>query len=100
MSDKYILEGKVAIPTDDTIAWTTNFEDSDNRRVDRTELENGIVVSTVFLGLNHNFGDGPPLLFETMVFPSKTDGSEIDCERYSTWEEAESGHQRMVETHK
>lgn len=52
------------------------------------------MVSTVFLGLDHQYGDGPPLLFETMVF-----GGPLDHEmnRYSTWNEAEKGHQEMVE---
>jgi len=50
-------------------------------------------VSTVFLGLNHrHWGEGPPILFETMVFP------ECDyCERYSTWKEAVAGHARVVD---
>jgi hypothetical protein len=47
------------------------------------------MVSTVFLGIDHNFGNGPPLLFETMVFGGEYDGY---CKRYSTWEEAEGGH--------
>lgn len=53
----------------------------------------GKSVSTVFLALNHNFtGKGPPVLFETMVFPEK----EI-CIRYCTYEEAVKGHSKMVE---
>lgn len=52
-------------------------------------------ISTVFLGLNHNFGsEGPPTLFETMVFGGKVDGAQV---RYSTWNEAEAGHRIMVE---
>lgn len=45
-----------------------------------------IGISTVFLGLNHNYNsNGPPLLFETMIF-----GGEHDqyCDRCSTWDEA------------
>ena len=51
-------------------------------------------VSTVFLGIDHNFGEGKPLLFETMVFGGKLDE---ETERYSTWEEAVEGHNHMVE---
>jgi hypothetical protein len=61
-------------------------------RVASTEIPNGLTVSTVFLGLDHQRGDGPPLLFETMVFP--------DCEdawRYSTWDQAGAGHDQVVE---
>lgn len=57
-----------------------------------TELSAGR-VSTVFLGLNHQFGIGLPLVFETMVFGGPSDG---DCHRYSTWEQAEKGHMAVV----
>ena len=50
-------------------------------------------VSTVFLGLDHSFGNGSPVLFETMVFGGPMDG---DCEQYCTWDEAEEGHRLMV----
>ena len=58
------------------------------------------VVSTVDLGLDHSFGDGPPLYYETMIFKKKDD--EIDWggeyqERYSTEEQAIIGHQRAIE---
>ncbi len=58
---------------------------------------NGYRVSTVFLGLCHNFGysDRRPIVFETMVFDG--DRSDIYQERYSTWKEAEEGHQRAIE---
>lgn len=65
-----------------------------NKRVTLDHID-GINISTVFLYLNHRFGpDGPPLIFETMVF-----GGELDqeCERYSTWAEAIAGHEAMVE---
>jgi hypothetical protein len=79
--------------------WAQSFETRQNqKRVAETTLPNGRWVSTVWLGLNHNYGDGPPLIFETMVFPSK-DGplTELDCERYSTEAEALAGHARLVE---
>jgi hypothetical protein len=53
-----------------------------------------VEISTVFLGLDHNFGQGPPLLFESMVFGGEDDGEMV---RYSTWEEAETGHKLLVE---
>ncbi|MDX1247536.1 hypothetical protein GHK05_20720 [Sinorhizobium meliloti] len=59
-----------------------------------TETENW-QVSTVFLGLDHQFGRGPPLLFETMAF-RKGGGDCEQCERYSTWDDAEAGHAAMV----
>ena len=56
-------------------------------------------VSTIFLGLNHAFGPGPGLWFETMVFIRDYAG-DAEMERYSTWEEAEAGHARMVQRHR
>lgn len=53
-----------------------------------------VLVSTVFLGLNHRWGGGPPLIFETMIFGGEHDEYQ---ERYSTWQEAEAGHKRAVD---
>lgn len=51
-------------------------------------------VSTVFLQWDHGMeDDGPPVLFETMVFGGKLDGQ---MERYCTEAEALLGHERMV----
>lgn len=87
----YILDGKTPKPCNDR---RMAFSDAEERRVAKDEID-GLVVSTVFLHMDHGFGDGPPLLFETMIL----DGSDSDDryqERYSTWEEAEAGHARAV----
>lgn len=73
-----------------------SFED----RFDLKTEVNGYLVSTVDLGINHNFGEGKPLYYETMIF--KKDGKNIDysdlyCERYSTEEEAKIGHKKAIE---
>lgn len=51
-------------------------------------------ISTVFLGIDHQWMNGPPLLFESMVFGGEHDGYQ---ERYHTRDEAIAGHQRLVE---
>lgn len=52
-------------------------------------------ISTVFLGLDHRFsGDGPPIVFETMVFPGE------QSIRYETWSQAEAGHARVVASYR
>lgn len=52
-------------------------------------------VSTVWLGLNHNyFRDGPPLIFETMVFQEGMDDEYL--QRYPTEESALEGHRFVV----
>jgi hypothetical protein len=93
MSDKYILVGHDVVPADDFQTWARDFEKGTDRHVALTKLD-GAEVSTVFLGLNHRFGDGPPLVFETMVFGGVCDQEQ---KRYSTWAEAEAGHAAMVE---
>jgi hypothetical protein len=89
--DKFILVGHEPAPEPDLLAWGRWMGDAD-RQVRHTE-QGDVRVSTVFLGLDHQFGDGPPLLFETMTFVGD---DSVSCERYSTWAEAEAGHDRAV----
>lgn len=52
-------------------------------------------VSTVWLGVNYNHTlDGPPIIFETMVF-GDGDGDQY-MQRYATEEEARAGHAETV----
>lgn len=91
MSDCYILnENNQAVPVDH-ITWANWYEAADRCVAEhRNKLR---TVSTVFLGLDHQFGGGPPLIFETMVFTTDTnDPADGICERYSTWNEALKGH--------
>lgn len=75
------------------LEWAKWFEEVGNRRVAKTNLSNGICISTVFLGLDHQFGQGPPILFETMVFRGQFDGWRW---RYCTYKESIIGHKRVV----
>lgn len=52
-----------------------------------------VEVSTVWLGMNHRFGDGPPLIYETMVFGGPMAEAQW---RYSTKEEAWRHHDEVV----
>ena len=61
-------------------------------------LDKDIAVSTVFLGINHAFGDGPPVLFETLVFAKDHPAIDEEMERYCTRDEAIAGHNVMVDT--
>jgi hypothetical protein len=54
-----------------------------------------VEVSTVWLGLNHEFTVGaPPVIYETMVFGGEHDQ---DLMRYRTEREAIDGHARAVD---
>ena len=92
MNSRYILKDKVPVECPDLHTWGKWMETAD-RHVDRTEITPEIEVSTVFLGLDHNWGEGSPVLFETMIFGG-THAEEQD--RYTTWEDAEAGHKRAV----
>lgn len=55
---------------------------------------NHVRVSTVFLAIDHRHGnDGPPILFETMVFGGEHDEYQM---RYSNMAEAKIGHAKAV----
>jgi hypothetical protein len=84
MREKYDKQGKPI----DLLEWTRLIEDTEYCRVGRTKVRS-CVVSTIWLGLDHQFDDGPPLIFETMI--DTGDGWE-DTRRYSTLEEAQKGH--------
>lgn len=92
MTDKYILIDRKAVKEPDLLKWGRWLETAD-RIVGQTEIGESR-VSTVFLGLDHAYGGGEPLLFETMVFDGALDGEQ---ERCTTWEQAEEMHERMCE---
>lgn len=64
------------------------------QRVAASGVEGEIYVSTMFLGIDHRFDDGPPMIFETMIFGGPHDQWQ---ERCSTWTEAEEMHKRACE---
>jgi hypothetical protein len=102
---------------EDVIVWARWFEEAD-RTVRKTvvaapSLPRGLMeceVSTVFLALDHSFGfDGPPLLFETMLFEIQESTVEMWGRphtfrrdlghlqwRYHTREEALGHHEKLV----
>jgi hypothetical protein len=64
---------------------------NDQRRVALDKLPDGTLVSTVFLGIDHSMGEGPPILFETMVRDPRT-RQWADQTRCATWDEALAMH--------
>ena len=85
----YILQDEEAVEVDygSFIAWLKNHD----TRVDRTYFKDeDILVSTVFLGIDHGWDDEtPPHIFETMIFGGEHDEYQA---RYSTLAEARAGH--------
>ena len=87
----YILVGDDLVPTDMVTAARWLAEHDERRRVGDTDVGD-VNVSTVFLGLDHRYYDeGPPLVFETMIFGGKHDQWQ---QRTSTWAQADAMHKR------
>lgn len=86
----YTLDGHTPVACLSYLGIERALLDKEANRVAYTDVPDGY-VSTVFLGIDHNhMGDGPPILFETMVFGcGPWDNYQ---ERYATWDEAEAGH--------
>lgn len=89
------------IPICDTAEVERLLRDMSYKRVARSKVisaadpAKSFDVSTVWLGLDHSFGGGIPLIFETMVF-AEGDSMDLDCRRYATEEQARGGHVETV----
>ncbi len=89
----YRLEGHTPVPVADLLTWARWHATAD-RRVALTRIGT-VEVSTVFLGLDHQWGSGPPLLFETLAFRVEEGARDALGHlgaRYSTWADAVAGH--------
>jgi hypothetical protein len=76
--------------------WEEWWKVIENRRVGR-DMVNGLLVSTVFLCVDHGFG-GSPKWFETMIFKGENLEEALDYQwRYETWNQAREGHETVVE---
>jgi hypothetical protein len=99
-TDRYILdEHGQPQPCDDLLEWGRWFETSHAARIVSRDKDEGlggteVTVSTVFLALDHQFGNGPPVLWETLVFGGPLDG---EMDRYCSLEDAILGHQAMCQ---
>lgn len=97
----YILEGHRVVPEPDIMKfaiWIGILHKMNGHVVQQTTIQfcgfNIVFISTVFLGIDHNYNlEGPPLVFETMIFGGIKDGQQF---RFSTWEDAESFHHELV----
>lgn len=88
----YILDGQTPKIVD-LLTWARWFED--HRKIFLTTVDDKTAVSTVFLGIDHDFNRaGPPLLFETMILGGPLDGRQWRCAFYK---EAERQHASAVD---
>lgn len=111
MTDRYILTADHRIePEPDLLTWARWFETAD-RHVG-CDMIGPYRISTVFLGLDHDYMQervtrSDPLVFETMIFDdSKLESSPFFSakfhlsfhfqRRYRSWEAAKAGHAYAV----
>ena len=77
--------------------WSALLGDPDYKLLQQDVFVFGnepVKVSTVWLGLNHNWtGSGPPLIFETMIFGGT---HHLMCWRTSTEQDALEAHREAV----
>lgn len=94
MSKWYILNKTnkpVAKPVLEAAKW---LENNPSRKIVKRDEIGDILVSTVFLGLNHAWLDEQtPVLWETMIFGGEHDQYQ---ERYTSHEDALEGHKKAL----
>ncbi len=93
----YILKAGNPVKAKDIDEWSRWFASDKTRYLDRTDIGK-VFVSTVFLGNDHSFGKGKPVLWETMIFGGHHDQY---CKRYTSKKDALAGHKvavKMVKT--
>jgi len=94
----YILDAEgEPVGTDDVLEWAHWFEQHRECRIIKQDFIEGTVprigVSTVFLGLDYGWGEGQPVLWETLVFGTLLDGK---MRRYRSKADALRGHVEML----
>lgn len=92
---KYILDDKgEPIPCEDILTWGRWMQGKN--KIVKQEMVGDSKVSTVFLGLDHNFsGRGKPTLWETMIFGGELDQYQTRCS--GSREQAEAMHEKAVD---
>jgi len=89
-------DDNIAVECNMEYALLCGTEDLVSNIIQQTDVSDGLMVSTIFLGMDHCFGgsESTPLLFETMLM-GNTEEEEV-CVRYETYVQAVEGHWNMV----
>ena len=93
----YMLIDEKIVPCDDYKKWRLWFYNLSNRRIALDETKR-FVISTVFLGIDHNTNpvNPVPVLFETMVFKQgDIYGESVYTQRYISLDDAKKGHENV-----
>lgn len=97
-SDLYVLDDNDNVVKEpDILKWGRFFENQRDRRIVKQEhfgTAKEIMVSTVFLGMDHGWHSRQPILWETMVFGGSMHQEMDRCS--GSREQALAMHARMV----
>ncbi len=85
-----LVDGQVQKVT--AIEWTAAIEKNRMVNVVRHDIVGKSTVSTVLLPLDHQWFEGPPLIFETMILDDPRSALHLFQYRYSTMAQALAGH--------
>ena len=89
------IEGQ---PIKDVVEFARLFENKAYQRLAHAQLANGFQISTVWLGIDHNFGRHKrPVIFETMIFDKFNGRWDRNIIRYCEKGFALRGHRRVIE---
>lgn len=69
------------------------LENNPSRKTVKRDEIGDILVSTVFLGLDHGWDSDVPVLWETMIFGGKHDQYQ---KRYTSYKDALKGHEKAL----
>jgi hypothetical protein len=99
MGNFYLLDDNnnpYEVTLEEYIAHDPLYTKRERYTIGRDMFDNDVLVSTVFLGIDHNYAgmSDEPLLFETMIL-----GGDYDdyCVRSTSWEKALQIHKETVQ---
>ena len=89
----YDIDGNEITSNKEWMEYYASMRESGAFRIKKENIKKGLIISTIWLGMNHSHIPGEPLIFETLVYLG--DFKEIFRELYETQEEAIEGHKRI-----
>lgn len=94
MSKFYLLDEN-KVPYEVPLEESYKVYENPDMKIVQQEKVGDSFVSTVFLGLDHSWGDQDgPILFETMIFGGEYNDFQ---RRYKTYDEAVQGHNEALQ---
>jgi len=96
MAKYYVLSGQKPVRIEDPARWAEWMRSSVRDRLVGQNIVNGIMVRTVFTGMDLEHRRGRPHLFESYAWRIGSDAPQL-TEHFCSWKRAVAGHQRMLE---